>query len=644
VIKAIQRFFSARRRIPVRTELLSLISVGIALLIAGALLTSFQYWSLRDSLRQDLSVQAHIVGDHVEAALAFRDKKAAEEILGALRASESIAAAAILDADGNVFASYDRRANGATPVPPLPGALAEREKVQAEHVIDYRGTRLGLVRLTASLDPTYVRLAVFVAATLVTLAMSMILAKLLISGTHKAAKRAEERLNYLAHFDPVTNLYNRHAFNERLDFAIERARRFGGRVALLLLDLDNFKAVNDTLGHQAGDALLMNVAQRLLLKLRRGDTTCRLGGDEFAVILENIPDGHQAAVVAKNVVESIAAPFQLESQEVFVTASCGVGLFPDHADGAERLIRNTDTAMYHAKEAGKNIAAMFRGEMNEKANRRINIEGGLRLALERDELQLYFQPKMDSRRRRLTGAEALLRWRHPDHGFIGPAEFIPVAEDCGLIIPIGAWVLRAACMQAAAWDREGRDAIGMSVNVSALQLKDPKFIGMVADALSLSALPPHRLELELTESMLMEDVESNLAVLRRLRALGVHLSIDDFGTGFSSMSYLKRFPINTLKIDQSFVADLPADKENAGISQAIIALAHTLNLKTVAEGVETESQAEFLASSGCDYLQGYLFSPALPASQFTEWWDRGDFLVSKVPQPAASDTGVAVAG
>jgi diguanylate cyclase len=628
VIKGIRHFLSAHRRVPVRREILSLISVGIALLIAGALLTSFQYWLLRDSLRQDLSVQARIVGDHVQAALAFQDKKAAEEILVALRASESIAASTILDTDGNVFAHYEQKADGATPVPALRAARPRREEMQVEHVIDYRGTRLGTIRLTASLHQTYIRLAVFVAATLVTLAMSMILAKLLVSGTHKNVKRAEERLDYLAHFDPITNLYNRHAFNERLDFAIERSQRFGSRVALLLLDLDNFKTVNDTLGHQAGDVLLKTVAQRLLLKLRRGDTTCRLGGDEFAVILENIPDGHQAEVVAQKLVECIAAPFKLDSQEAFVTASCGIGLFPEHADSAANLIRNTDIAMYHAKEAGKNIAAMFRGEMNKKAARRIDIEGGLRLALERDELELYFQPKMDFRRKRLMGAEALLRWRHPEHGFIGPAEFIPVAEDCGLIIPIGAWVLRTACMQAAAWNREGRDAIGMSVNVSALQIKDPEFISIVADALSLSALPPHRLELELTESILMEDVQSSLVMLRRLRGLGVHLSIDDFGTGFSSMSYLKRFPINTLKIDQSFVADLPADKENAGISQAIIALAHTLNLKTVAEGVETASQAEFLSSSGCDYLQGYLFSPPLPASQFTKWWDKGEYIAS----------------
>jgi EAL domain-containing protein (putative c-di-GMP-specific phosphodiesterase class I) len=287
--------------------------------------------------------------------------------------------------------------------------------------------------------------------------------------------------------------------------------------------------------------------------------------------------------------------------------------------------------MYHAKEAGKNISVVFRIEMNEKADRRVNIEGSLRLALERDELELHFQPKVDSRRKRLTGVEALLRWQHPDQGFISPAEFIPVAEESGLMIQLGAWVLRTACMQAAAWDREGRDAIGMAVNISAIQFKDPKFIDLVADVLSVSGLPPHRLELELTESMLMESVEANLVVLRRLRVLGVHLSIDDFGTGYSSMSYLKRFPINTLKIDRAFVTDLPDDKESAGISQAIIALAHTLNLKTVAEGVETASQAEFLASSGCDYLQGFLFSQALSALQLVKIWDGSNFHVAGVP-------------
>jgi diguanylate cyclase (GGDEF)-like protein len=619
----------------IRPESLSLISVGIALLIAGLLLTLFQYYSLRDSLRRDLQVQARMIGDYAQAALTFDDRRTAVEILSALRASDTVASATILDRKREVFAEFSRdAASGDRQAARLRGLAPVPEKMEIEHDIVLGGTTLGTVQIAGSLDQTYSRLAVFIGATLLTFALSMLLAKLLISGMHRAVKQAEERLDFLAHFDPVTNLYNRHAFNERLDFAIERARRFGGHVALLLLDLDNFKTVNDTQGHQAGDTLLMSVAQRLTHKLRTSDTICRLGGDEFAVILENLADSAQAATLGQTVVESIAAPFEINGKKTYVTASCGVGIYPEYSQSAEDLTRNADTAMYHAKEAGKNIAAVFRPEMTEKADRRINIEGSLRMALEQNQLELYYQPKVDFRGKRLTGVEALLRWHHPEHGDISPTEFIPVAEDSGLIIPLGAWVLRRACVQAAQWDLRGHDPIEISVNLSVRQLKDAKFVDIVAEALSASKLPPHRLELELTESMLMEDVEANLAVLKRLRALGVHLSIDDFGTGYSSMSYLKRFPITTLKIDRSFIVDLPDDKEDAAISQAIIALARALNLKTVAEGVETRAQAEFLADTGCDYLQGYLFSPPLPETAFLEWWERSEFRALQQVQAA----------
>jgi diguanylate cyclase (GGDEF)-like protein len=609
----------------VRPESLSLISVGAALLIAGALLTFFQYYSLRDSLRRDLEVQARMIGDNAQAALTFEDARAANEILSSLKASDTVTSATILDRHGAPFAQFRREREGARPAARLRGLRLETEKMQVLHAVELGGATLGTVSISGSLDQTYFRLATFIGATLLTGVLSMVLVKLLIAGMHRTVKQAEERLDYLAHFDPVTNLYNRHAFNERLDFATERARRFGNYVALLLLDLDNFKTVNDTLGHQAGDTLLMNVAQRLLQKLRNSDTICRLGGDEFAIILENIADAHQAATLGQAVVENLAQPFEIQGKKIFVTASCGIGIYPEHAVTAKDLVRTADTAMYHAKDAGKNLSALFRAEMTEKADRRINIEGSLRVALEGNELELYYQPKVDFAGQVMTGVEALLRWRHPVHGYIGPAEFIPVAEDSGLIVPLGAWVLRNACRQAAAWDAEGRKPISISVNISAVQLKDPKFVGVVAEAIESSGFPAQRLELELTESMLMENVEVSLGVLRRLRLLGVQLSIDDFGTGYSSMSYLKRFPITSLKIDQSFVGDLPGDRENAAITEAIIALARALHLKTVAEGVETHAQARLLADLGCDYLQGYLFSKPLPEAEFIAWWDGSDF-------------------
>ncbi|HWB44875.1 MAG TPA: EAL domain-containing protein [Hyphomicrobiaceae bacterium] len=607
----------------IRPESLSLISVGVALLIAGALLTSYQYFSLRNSLRSDLTVQARLIGDNVQAALTFEDVRAAQDLLSSLKSSDTVTSAVVFNRNGREFARFDREhvppdGDSARPFSRSPPYQIERMQVEQEIVLG--GAPVGRIRIVGSLDQAYFRLALFIGATLLTSVLSMVLAKLLISGMHRAVKQAEERLDYLAHFDPVTNLFNRHAFNERLDFATKRARRFGNRVALLLLDLDNFKTVNDTLGHQAGDTLLKSVADRLGQRLRKSDAICRLGGDEFAVILENIADAQQAASLGQAVVEVISAPFEISGRKVFVTASCGIGVFPDHAEAAKDLIRSADTAMYHAKDAGKNISAVFRPEMTAKADRRINIEGSLRAALETDQMELYFQPKVDFVNRCLNGAEALLRWHHPLHGDISPVEFIPVAEVSGLIGPLGKWVLQKACAQAAAWQRKGYPSVDISVNISVIQLKDPRFVDIVADALAAAGLPARHLELELTESMLMEDVEANLGVMKRLRALGVQISIDDFGTGYSSMSYLKRFPITTLKIDRSFVSDLPNDRENAAITEAIIALAHALDLKTVAEGVETQAQAQELSEAGCDYLQGYLFSEPLPADAFIAWW------------------------
>ncbi|TAJ93890.1 MAG: EAL domain-containing protein [Gammaproteobacteria bacterium] len=625
-----------RELISAQPERLSLLSVAIALLIAGGLLTLFQYWSLSATYRLDLSVQARIVGDNVQAAVAFADRQAATEILQSLHASETIIAAVILDAEGNPLAAYER--TGGDPAAANPFDAAIWGKVEVTQPIVYRGASLGTLQLTGSQGQILIRLAIFAGTTLLAFVLSIVIAKVLISSLHKAVRHAEERLHYLAHFDPVTNLYNRHAFNEHIAFSMERTRRFGGHVALLLIDLDNFKYVNDTLGHQAGDALLQSVAQRLHQSLRRGDIICRLGGDEFAVILENIADGRQATDVAGNLIEKIAAPYTISSQEVYVTASCGIGMFPEHADTTERLIRHTDMAMYHAKQAGKNTSAMFRREMTVKADRRMNLEGRLRLALEREEMELYFQPKVDFKRGCIVGAEVLLRWRHPEFGFISPAEFIPVAEESQLIIPIGAWVLRKACAQAAAWEREKHGGISISINVSSLQIRDPEFVKVVAEALTTSGLTPEKLELELTETLLMEGIESNLNMLKQLRALGVSLSIDDFGVGFSSMGYLKRFPITTLKIDRSFVMDLPGDKEDVGITLAIIALANTLHLKTVAEGVETPAQVEFLVNAGCDYLQGFLFSPPLPAGKFVEWWEQSEQHLARLSQPAEAES------
>lgn len=616
---ALRRTFG-RLRILQRPDAISLIAVAAALVIAGAALISFQFWSLRASLREDLHVQAHIIGNNATAALAFGDRGDANEILLALRASPTVLHATIFDKQGHAFASYARDPDAAT----VGAGASVREGFSWDHLdvvhpIRYSEGQLGTVRVSGSMRQVYSRIAAFVGAGAITALLAMGVASLLVSGLRRAVRHAEERLKYLAHYDPVTNLLNRHAFNERLDFALERAQRFEGKLALLLLDLDSFKMINDTLGHQVGDTLLHLVGERLIRLLRREDAVCRLGGDEFAVILENLAGNDEAVIVARKVIEKLSRPFTIESHEVNTTVSCGVGIFPDHSRDVRSLIRNADAAMYAAKEAGKNTFRIFTEEMNERVFRRLKIEHCLRKSMDRGEFLLHYQPKVTLKEGRVVGVEALLRWEHPELGKVSPAEFIPVAEETNLIIPLGAWVLRQACAQSVAWEHQGLGALEVSVNLSARQFRDNDLRSEVLSSLRDSGLPPHRLELELTESMLMENVESNVHMLRELRALGVKLSIDDFGTGYSSMSYLRRFPIHTLKIDQSFVRDLPEDEDAATITEAIIAMGHRLRLNLVAEGVENAEQARFLAQNGCNTVQGYLFSPPLSAEQLSLW-------------------------
>jgi len=453
----------------------------------------------------------------------------------------------------------------------------------------------------------------------VTALLGMAAASLLVSRLRRAVEHAEARLDYLAYYDPVTNLLNRHGFNERIHFSLSRAQRFGGQVGLLLLDLDNFKVINDTMGHQAGDALLSALGYRLREALRQGDTVCRLGGDEFAVIVDNVGSAKEVELVAGKIVKTLEMPLMVSGQEVYVTASCGVSLYPEHGSDAKTLVRTADTAMYCAKEAGKNAFRVFRPEMNQRAFRRMSLEHSLRKAMENGDLRLRYQPKVDLRTGRIVGAEALLRWVHAEDGSISPAEFIPVAEDSGLIVPLGAWVLRTACREAKRWEQAGLGRIPVAVNLSARQFKDQGLLGEVLRALEESRLEPDQLELELTESMLMENVEANIELLRELRTRGVRLAIDDFGTGYSSMGYLKRFPIRSLKVDRSFVRDIPHDRDDCAIAGAIVALAHQLELDVVAEGVENVEQLRFLAQHDCHVQQGFYFSPALASDEFERW-------------------------
>ena len=431
-------------------------------------------------------------------------------------------------------------------------------------------------------------------------------------------KRTEEDLAHLAHYDPLTDLPNRLLFQSRLEHALEGAPEHGRQVAVLLLDLDRFKDINDSLGHPAGDALLQLVAGRVRQRLREDETMARLGGDEFALLLEHLADPQEAASLAQDVVTLLATPFRLEDgHEVYLGGSMGISLFPNDGASATDLLRNADTALYQAKENGRNRFCFYTGNMNADTLARLELEGALRGAAERGELVLHYQPKVDLRTGRICGAEALVRWQREGHGLVFPLQFIPAAERTGLIIAIGAWVIDDACRQVRAWSDEGLGDVRMSVNVSARQFYAGDLETVVTGALGRHGVAAQHLELELTESMLMESPEEAVRQLQRLKSVGVTLSLDDFGTGYSSLSYLSRFPIDTLKIDQSFVRDIVTEPTAATIAVSIIALAHRMQLRVVAEGVETETQLGYLSMNHCDEMQGYYFSRPLPASEFS---------------------------
>jgi diguanylate cyclase (GGDEF)-like protein/PAS domain S-box-containing protein len=431
------------------------------------------------------------------------------------------------------------------------------------------------------------------------------------------ASRLTEQMAHQATHDALTQLPNRYLLQDRLKHAIARARRTGWSFAVLFVDLDHFKKVNDGLGHGAGDILLREVAARLLGCGRKEDTIARLGGDEFVIVLEDLRQEDRAATLARKILEALALPLQIEGHECFITASIGVSLFPKDGADAETLLKNADAAMYQAKDSGRDIIQFYGHEMHARALERLKLEQSLRHALERRELELHYQPQMELRGGRIIGVEALLRWRHPQRGLISPSEFVPLAEETGLIEVIGEWVLRTACEQARAWQREGLPPLRMAVNLSPRQFLRPGMANVVDRVLRETGLEPGYLDLEITEGLLIKNVEGSIATLRALKAMGVRLSIDDFGTGYSSLNYLKRFPIDQLKIDKSFVSDLMTDQDDNAIALAVIAMAHSMRLNVIAEGVENESQLAFLQKNLCDEMQGYYLSRPLPPRQLT---------------------------
>ncbi|MEJ2619655.1 MAG: EAL domain-containing protein [Candidatus Thiodiazotropha sp.] len=458
-------------------------------------------------------------------------------------------------------------------------------------------------------------------------------------------KRWDERVRYLAYCDSLTDLPNRQAFKEQVARAINAAKRHNRIGAVLYLDLDEFKRINDTLGHDIGDMLLQHITKRLVEQVRVSDTIsyshsgqfsgkniARLGGDEFTVLLDEIDEPEDAAIVAKRVQNVIARSYNLNGHDVYVTPSIGIAIFPRDGHDVEELLKNADTAMYHAKAVGKNNFQFYTDQMNALAATRLKLEGKLRKALAGKEMELYYQPQIDMRSGQLVSAEALLRWHQPELGMIPPDEFIPIAEETGMIIELGEWVLNEACRQNKAWQDAGCQYIRVAINLSGMQFIQRDLSVRVENSLRTSGLDPKYLEFEITESILMRNVNETIAALNEFKMMGINISVDDFGTGYSSLSYLKRFPLNSLKIDRSFIRDISESADDVTITSAIIAMAHQLNLGVVAEGVETQRQLDFLQQQGCEMAQGYFFSKPLPAEEFEAMLSGSDNKVMRLQQ------------
>ncbi|QBE66798.1 putative bifunctional diguanylate cyclase/phosphodiesterase [Pseudoduganella lutea] len=604
-------------RMPIAAALRSgqLLAAVAALVIAGAVLVAYQLLEIRQALADGARVQAAIVADSVTAPLMFGDRESAQETLRAFRYAQGLKAVGIYDQDGRRFAEFSYP-DSRLPLT-LQAALGERDGgIVVKDTVRYRGNVVGHTVLHVGTDRLRGAMLRYVGLLVVASLGAMLVVATLGRTTRARVAAAERKLDYMAHTDHVTQLPNRHATYARLEGALEEAGVAGTQVALLLVDLDNFKTVNDTAGHAAGDELLKKVAAALSGAVRTSDLVGRIGGDEFAIIVAPVPGRASAVAIADKVTQALRHPFAVEGGEFFATASVGVCLYPDDATTMSELVSSADTALYHAKQSGRNRLAEFVPAMTAATQRRAALERELRRAIDGGQLAVHYQPQFDCASGALLGVEALVRWRHPEHGPISPAEFIPIAEESGLIVELGSWVLRHACAEVAQWQRAGGPALTLAVNMSARQLREPGFIEDVTRALASSGLAPGRLELELTESVLMEDVAGALAFMQSVRALGVRLAIDDFGTGYSSLAYLQTFPINQLKVDRSFVQLLPQRGET--IIHAVLALARGFGLTVVAEGVEEPRQLEWLREAGCDVVQGYLLGMPMAADAFRE--------------------------
>jgi len=630
-----------RQRLGLRLTRTAIAAAGVALLVAGVILNVFLYFWSRAALVEDMMVQARVAADNTAAPLLFNDLGAASETLGSLQASRAVLSARLFDARGAVFAVYHRFTNDVPP--PLPAtasgalpapAVFHRGWLYVNAPVRQDGRLLGRVELTVTLQPLFDRAIVFAAITAGSGLAALGIAYLLAVGIRRDIDRTEARLDELAFIDPVTRLYNRHAANEHLQALVERARSEGSGFSLMLLDLDDFKLINDTLGHGVGDDVLRRLAERLHDGLRTGDLVFRFGGDEFVIVGEGPVREGASERLGQAAMRSLQAPLQVGPHEIYVRGSAGIAQFPGDADDAHALLRAADMAMYGAKAAGKNTFAVFQPEMGQSSHARLRIDTELRHAIQRGELRLYYQPIVELRSGAVIGVEALVRWQHPQRGLLAPAEFIDVAEHTGLVVEMGEWVLEGAAQQLARWHEAGFSELYVAVNVSGRQIKRQVLLAQVERALAASGVNPARLEIEITEHTLVEDVNVNVQTLSALRGKGMRVAVDDFGTGLSSLAYLKRLPIDKFKIDRSFVHELPDAAGDVAIVTAIISMARALGLHVIAEGVETDAQRELLTRLGCEYGQGFLFGRPVPPERLTE------LLVSARPNADAAHAPV----
>lgn len=597
-----------------------IVAVGLALLMGSVFLIGLEYATLRSDLAARIEVQMRIVAGNTVNALLYRDKTTAVEILSTLSASHDVDTVALYNAKHERFAQYSRA--GSAPFHKmedisLPWILTSLQSTEIWQPVFYGGNIIGALYVRANLFKLYRQLLWYITTTTLVMLATLIGAAVLLSRLQRAVLSAEAHAGYLANYDTVTQLPNRYAFNQRLQILLAEAQSQGSALALLVLDLDDFKLVNDTLGHDIGDSLLHAVAQRLLSVIRPGETIYRVGGDEFAMILNQTEDVAAVGALADKFIRVLSQTIAINERNLYIGVSIGASAYPQDGDDVAKLLKAADAAMYHAKGRGKNKFQAFSAEMQYKSSTRLALEGELRSAIELGQFELYYQPQVELPSQRLIGAEALIRWRHPQKGLLLPGTFIPVAEETGLIVSIGEWVLRTACQQARSWQEQRFKPIRVSVNLSGRQFREDNLIDLVTNILQETRVVPDLLELEITESVLMDDAASTATRLASLRAMGIHLAIDDFGTGYSSMAYLKRFPVERLKIDRSFIRDIPEDADDAAITIATIQMAHNLKLQVVAEGIENHPQAEFLCERRCDIGQGFLFSQPLSKQDMT---------------------------